>query len=95
MVQEVVRSYPDDFYVLCMRLRESFKKTQMSRRSDFSATLDNQTEAKRDPREYYGRTNILATELRTVYNVDVTDDTICKALVKRLPDTAKTSFLQV
>ena len=47
------------------------------------------------PREYYGRNNTLATELKTVFNVDATDDTIRRAFFKGLPDTANTSFLQI
>ena len=45
--------------------------------------------------QHYGRMNTLATELRKVLNVDVTDDTIRRVFFNGLPDTTKISFLQI
>ena len=50
---------------------------------------------KETPREDYERIYTLATELRTVFIVNVTDDMVRRAFFKDLPDNEKNSFLQL
>ena len=92
--QEVVRETSEDYKILYARLREKFQKNSEVEKEKLQTEFEQlKPRSKGPPPEYYGRIDTLATELRTVVHVDVTDDTVCRALFKHLPDTTKNNFL--
>ena len=79
-----------------MRVRKRFEQNSEVEKERLLKDFETMKPShKETPREYYDRINTLAAELRTVFNVDVTVDTIRRAFFKGLSDTAKTSFLQI
>ena len=83
IAQEFVQSYPDNFFYCVQAYVSGFNKIRTMKPTQ-----------KETLREYYGRIHTLATELRTVFNVDVTNDMICRAFLNGLPDYAKKNFEQ-
>ena len=94
--QEVVRSNPEDFHILYVRLRERFQKNTDVEKERLLSEFDQLKPGPRETtREYYGRINTLGTELRNVFQAIITDDMIRRAFFRDLPDTAKNNFLQL
>ena len=94
--QEVVRATSEDYNILYARLNERFQKNSDVEKEKLQMEFEKlKPRSKETSRVYYGRIDTLATDLWTVFHVNVTNDMVRRALFKHLQDTTKTNFLQL
>ena len=83
--------------LLCTGLGKRFKQNTDAENDRLQTGFEVNTDTEGNPpsQMYYGKDHTVAIDLRTLFNVDVTDDMVCRALFKGLPDNAEHSFLQL
>ena len=79
--QEVVRGTSEDYKILSARLQKRFLKNCEVKIDNLQTEFEQlKPRSKEISREYYSRIDTLATKLRTVFHVNVTDDMVHHAL---------------